>query len=271
MKVLLFVNVKKDKDMSLSTEIINCMKKKDVEYKVFKADSDQSTVLLFDLNNMDAVIVLGGDGTMLHAIREVSRTGIPVFGVNIGHLGFLTEIDYKNFAKALDKIIDHDYYIEERMLLKTYDSKEIERLAVNDICVINHEPGKIISLSVFVNGNFVERFSGDGIIVSSPTGSTGYSMSAGGPIVSPMASCIIVTPICAHSLTSKPLVLCDTDKIKIEVEEDKKGLAILDGQSKIDINDICVEKSNYKAKFIRFKEYNFFDVLSKKFNNNIGK
>ena len=86
MKVLLFVNVKKDKDMSLSSEIINCMKKKDVEYKVFKADSDQSTVLLSDLNNMDAVIVLGGDGTMLHAIREVSRTGIPVFGVNIGQL-----------------------------------------------------------------------------------------------------------------------------------------------------------------------------------------
>lgn len=269
MKVLLFVNTQKDIDMSFSAEIIACLEDRNVEYSIFKAENEEYTIPPVELEGIEAVIVLGGDGTMLRAIQEVSQVNLPVLGVNIGRLGFLTEVDYNDFYGALKKLIDKDYYIEERMLLRAVTDEGIEAMAVNDVCVFGKEHGKIISVSVHVNGSFVEQFTGDGIIISSPTGSTGYSMSAGGPIVSPMAKCIIVTPICAHSLSIKPLVLCDSDRVTINVKEDKSGIAVLDGQGLTEVRRIFVKKNTYTAKFIRFKDYNFFDVLSQKFNNSI--
>ncbi|MBQ9625297.1 MAG: NAD(+)/NADH kinase, partial [Clostridia bacterium] len=207
------------------------------------------------------------DGTMLRAVREASENDLPVFGVNIGRMGFLTGVEYNDFEKALNSIVNGDYFLEVRMLLKALFSDGTEEIAVNDVCVVNETPGKLIDIDVFVNDSLAESFRGDGIIVSSPTGSTGYSMSAGGPIVSPMARCLIVTPICAHSLTTKPLVLCDTDKVKIEVKNEKNGLAVFDGQSKTDTDEVIIEKSTYTGKFIRLKDYNFFDVMSHKFSN----
>lgn len=265
MKFFLFVNTRKDEDLSLTKGIVNSLEKRNIDYVLFKADSDDCSVDEDTIVDVEAAIVLGGDGTMLHAIREIADKDIPVFGVNIGHMGFLTEVEYQDFESAIDEIIQKDYFIEERIMLSS--SGQDELTAVNDVCIINKEPGKVISVTVSINGNFVEEFSGDGIIICSPTGSTGYSMSAGGPIVSPQASCIIITPICAHSLTVKPIVLCDSDQVSIDVLERKKGLAIIDGQRRREVTSLTVRKSTHKAKFIRFKDYNFFNVLSKKFNN----
>lgn len=268
MKILLFVNVEKDMAMLLTSGICKIMDARQVDYTIFKAECDGAKIDTEALENIDVAFVLGGDGTMLHAIREVSRKGIPVLGINIGRLGFLTAVEYNTFEIALDRVVSGDYFIEERLLLQGITTKGQCDIAVNDICLISNERGKTIALSVKVNGRAVDEFTGDGVIVSSPTGSTGYSLSAGGPIVSPMADCIILTPICAHSLSSKPLVLCDCDKVQIKVKNNKTGLAIWDGQSTEKSNGIIVEKAVYKSRFIRFKDYNFFDVLSQKFNNN---
>ncbi|MBQ5850265.1 MAG: NAD(+)/NADH kinase [Lachnospiraceae bacterium] len=268
MKILIFVNVKKDTSMTFANGLCKIMDAKNVEYDVFTSECDSEKINSEYLLNINAVIVLGGDGTMLHAIREVSKKEVPVLGVNIGHLGFLTAIEYNNFENAMNRIIKGDYFIEDRILLQSVNSKGEYDIAVNDICILSKEQGKIIGLSVKINGRMVEEFKGDGIIISSPTGSTGYSLSAGGPIVSPMANCIILTPICAHSLTTKPIVLCDCDKVSVQVTNDNTGMAIWDGQSTKEVQYLTVEKSVFKARFIRFKDYNFFDVLSQKFNHN---
>lgn len=268
MKVLLFVNTRKDENLSFTKGIETCLKKKNIDYTLFKSAADDTPVFSGLLDGVNLIIVLGGDGTMLHGARVAAGRGILLFGVNIGNLGFLTESDYKDFESSLDKILAGDYFTEERMLLNVKGEELL--VAVNDVCLISCEPGKMLSVSVKINESLVESFGGDGIIISSPTGSTGYSMSAGGPIVSPQASCIIITPICAHSLAIKPLVLCDSDIITIDVEGNKKGLAILDGQKRVEVTSIQVEKSKAKVKFIRFSDYSFFNVLSKKFNNNKG-
>ena len=236
MKIGIFVNANRDKDGTYLKGICDILDKKQIEYVQYKSFEDDSKISEDFFKDMNFVLVLGGDGTMLHATRETAKYGIPIFGVNIGHLGFLTGTDYDNFEHSLDEIMNGNYIIEERMLL-TCD----------------------------IDGRY-------GIIVSSPTGSTGYSLSAGGPIVSPDASCLIVTPICAHSLTSKPLILSDKDVVGVKVDAYSNALIVVDGQRKICFNEkkVAVRVANCKAKYIRLNNYNFFNVLSTKFNNSIN-
>ncbi len=167
----------------------------------------------------DIILVLGGDGTLLRAARQACKYGLPVLGINMGRLGFLTEIEVSDIDLALDSILAGDYYIEQRMMLKAELVRQgggvCQLIALNDIAIAKASFARIIHLKVFINDDFVGYYPADGVLVSSPTGSTAYSLSAGGPIINPAMECLLLTPICPHALNARAIVTDSKDKIRI--------------------------------------------------------
>jgi len=182
----------------------------------------------------DLVIVLGGDGTLLHAARQVGDSGVPILGVNLGSLGFLTNIALPDLFDVLEKVLEGDYRIEERMTLRAELEKDVTvppHVVLNDVVINKGALARIITLKVNINGMYMTTYRADGLIVSTPTGSTGYNMSAGGPIIYPTLSAIIITPICPHTLTNRPIVIPGDANIEIKlVSESSDVFVTLDGQ-----------------------------------------
>ena len=173
------------------------------------------------------VIVLGGDGTLLQAAADLVDMDIPFLGINLGTLGFLAEVNVSEMPAALDRLMQDDYAIEKRMMLlgTAFDKmphKE-EAMALNDIVITRKGSLQIIHFNIYVNGLLLHKYHADGVIVATPTGSTGYSLSAGGPVVEPRASLILVSPICPHSMQSRSIVLSSEDTVTIEIESGKDG------------------------------------------------
>jgi len=221
---------------------------------------------------IDLMLVLGGDGTFLTAARLVVKNGIPILGINLGGLGFLTEVGADEAREVLKKIISGNIITENRMLLIAHVHRHEERIAdysvVNDVVLNKGALARIIKLEMHINGNYVCTYRADGLIISTPMGSTAYSLSAGGPIVHPLLSSIIVTPICAHSLTNRPLVVPDNSMIKIFVKETNGEVFLtLDGQMGFSIESgdvIEVKKSDIQLKVIKSGLRNYYEVLRKK-------
>ena len=165
----------------------------------------------------ECVLVLGGDGTLIRAARELPRHDVPVMGINMGTLGYLTEAEVGNFRESLDQLMNGEVHIESRMMLKGIMNGEVQDIALNDIVLTRTGSLRIIKFSLYVNGELLNTYRADGMIVSTPTGSTAYNLSAGGPIVEPTAKMIVVTPICSHALNSSSIVLSAEDEIMIEV------------------------------------------------------
>ena len=176
---------------------------------------------------VECMLVLGGDGTMLQAAGGVAGKQIPMIGVNLGTLGYLTEIELDTLEEALEQLIIDDYVLDERIMLQgrivRKDSVEDISPALNDISITRCGSLQIISLKIYVNGQFLCRWNADGIIISTPTGSTGYNMSAGGPIVEPGANLIVLTPICAHTLNARSIILKAEDIVEIEIDIGHNG------------------------------------------------
>ncbi len=173
----------------------------------------------------DCILVLGGDGTLLQAARDTLRLNIPLLGVNLGTLGFLAEVEKSGIDEALDHLLADEYEVEERMLLSgIYQDGEKEKTAhaLNDIVISRKGPLMVVPYAVKVNGQELAFYSADGIILSTPTGSTGYNLSAGGPIVSPSAQLMVITPICPHTMNTRSIVLSSSDEVEIMIA-DKKG------------------------------------------------
>ncbi len=226
------------------------------------------------------VIVLGGDGTLIQAARDLKGRDLPLLGVNLGTLGYLAEIEKQNMFPALDKILDGAYQIEERMMLwgAVYkgDKAIMEDVALNDIAINRDGPLRIINFNIYVNGQLLNEYSADGMIISTPTGSTGYNLSAGGPIISPTAEMIVMTPICSHALNNRSIVLSDEDEVIIEVGESRrwdveKAEVAFDGNRllKLETGDrIVVRKAVKKAKIVKISSQSFLEVLRKKISEN---
>lgn len=229
---------------------------------------------------VECIIVLGGDGTLLQAARDVVRRGIPLFGINMGTLGYLAEVSRQGLYPALDQLILDDYEIEERMMLTgtVYHENQIigEDIALNDIVIGRLGPLRVIGIKNYVNDEYLNSYNADGIIVSTPTGSTGYSLSAGGPIISPAARLTMITPLAAHTLNSRSIILPADDVIKVEIgpgrhKEHERGLATFDGDTAIDMmtgDSIVIRQSDMNTKIVKLKKLSFVEVLRQKMGNN---
>ncbi|MFZ3170718.1 MAG: NAD(+)/NADH kinase [Carboxydocellales bacterium] len=221
---------------------------------------------------LDFIIVLGGDGTLLQSARAVAKSGIPILGVNFGQLGFLTEIDTGEVYPALEKLLAGDYQLEERMMLEAVvrrNGQVAERsVALNDVVMAKGAFSRLITLDILINDEPVATIPADGVIVATPTGSTAYSLSAGGPIVPPSLEVMLITPICPHSLTSRPMVVSPTNRIKVIVSNHVGEVMLtLDGQHGIKLHqhdEIIISKAAIGAKFIKLKGRTFFQVLGEK-------
>lgn len=221
----------------------------------------------------ELIICLGGDGTFLKTARTAYLYNLPILGINLGSLGFLTDIEKGEIDKAVESIFQNNYIIEERMMLSSRIYKDgklfAEDVAINDVSISRAGIPRILHLSTYIDDNFFDMFPGDGIVVATPTGSTAYSMSAGGPIAEPTSKLIIVTPICPHMLYSRSFVASEERRVKVSVSDgfEHKALVTVDGQKNYEITGgdyIEIEKSASKVKILKIHSKNFFTVLRNK-------
>ena len=228
---------------------------------------------------VDCIIVLGGDGTLLQAAVDLAELDIPFLGINMGTLGFLTEVNKDGIKSALEKLIREEFTIEKRMMLlgRSYEAETVkdETRALNDIVITRRGSLQIINFNIYVNGQLLHRFHGDGVIVATPTGSTGYSLSAGGPIVGPKAELILLTPICPHSMHNRSIVLSSKDRVTVEIESSRDGEtqeveAIFDGCHKVLLRTgekIEIRKSKKTTGIVKLSQVSFLEVLHRKLSD----
>ncbi|TET06681.1 MAG: NAD(+) kinase [Candidatus Atribacteria bacterium] len=224
------------------------------------------------LKNVDLIISLGGDGTLLRAARLAAAEDIPVFGVNLGGLGFLTQIGIDDLEKSLEKLYQGRYFLDERMMLNCTVKRREEEIkkftALNDVVIGKGAFARIICLATYVNNDYVITYSADGLVVSTSTGSTAYSLSAGGPIVNPNINSIILTPICPHTLSARPLIIGENDQVRITLESSEEEVMVtIDGQEGFTLvpnDEVIIKKSDHKAQLITFREKSFYTILREK-------
>ncbi len=223
--------------------------------------------------NIEWLIVLGGDGTLLGAARKMGIYGIPILGVNLGGLGFLTEISYNQLYDTVELMIQNRLAIEKRTMLESKVERngiEVFRFSVlNDVVINKRTLARIIDLEVFIDNEFLTIFRADGLIISTPTGSTAYNLSAGGPIIYPTVDAFVINPICPFTLSNRPIIIPDTSKIEIRLgqKSDESVVLTLDGQIGFNLrhtDKVIIYKSPYVIKLIKPHKYNYFHILRTK-------
>ena len=217
------------------------------------------------------VISLGGDGTLLQAAREGASFGIPVLGINLGRLGFLCEIEREDVFEALEKILRQDYTIQERLMLravvKRVGASDLTHLVLNDVVFSRESTNSVITLQANLSGEPTISYPADGLIVATPTGSTAYSLSAGGPVVSPNVQAILLTPLAAHSLSARPVVVSDSEEIQIILASGEQCMVTFDGRHSVRIcsgETVIIKTAEVKAQLIRLGSRSFSQVVREK-------
>ncbi|MDA8442647.1 MAG: NAD(+)/NADH kinase [Peptococcaceae bacterium] len=224
----------------------------------------------------DAVIVLGGDGTLLRAARFLSPLGIPLLGLNFGHLGFLTEVELAEWRSCFQKLLAGNYTVEARMMLQgtvlRSGIRDISALALNDVVVSRGDISRIITLDVTLSGQHLSSYPADGMIVSTPTGSTAYSLSAGGPIVSPLLQSMIITPICPHTLSARAMVVDPEEVLAIRFARGIDCVVTFDGQETIELSPgdaVQVERASFSTQLIKLSGRSFPELLQAKLKDSL--
>ncbi len=282
----IITNPVKDKDQNVTNYIKNYLERSGKICYIAKTDPERpqkSAYLYTDPEqipkDVDCILVLGGDGTLIQAVRDFRCRDIPLAGINIGTLGFLSMVDYEDVERGLKALVKGDYRIEERMLLKVSvimgDEVIYEDVAFNDVVLSRTGFSRLVECRVYLNGKLLNIYTGDGVILSTPTGSTGYNLSAGGPIVTPETDMMIITPICPHTLSSRSIVVSGNDKVTMEVgrrrrTQKEEAVATIDGQSVFEMeayDRVEIEKTNMTAKLIHIEGTDFFEVLRSKIIN----
>lgn len=229
-----------------------------------------------ELQNAELVICFGGDGTILHMAKAATRKNVPILGVNIGTMGFMAELESTELDQ-LARLANDDYTLDKRMMLDVIVQRDrdiiFHDIGLNDVVITKGAIARIAHLAVKCDGVEAMQCGGDGIIVATPTGSTAYSLSAGGPIVEPEASNILITPICAHDVMSRCIVASDKRVITVELVHNARRNAYLsvDGGKALRLNmgDVAtIRRSNLETKLVRLKDRSFYDVVNMKFKNN---
>ncbi len=271
---LILANTDKDVNLGLSNKISEYLMDKGAKATIVSDVDDHYEDLRVKeelMKGVQAAIVLGGDGTMLRAAHSIGTYDVPYIGINLGTLGFLTEIEESNVYEALDRLLKDEFIIEKRMMIEGRVKDKVFH-SLNDVVITRAGFSRIIGLKVYVNNQLLDTYEADGVIVATPTGSTGYNMSAGGPIVSPKASAIVVTPISPHSLTSKSVVFDSSEEIRVEIMKKRKtqeteAIASFDGGNSIELaagDVVNVKLSARSISLIKMYDVNFYTVLRDK-------
>lgn len=227
----------------------------------------------------DAVVSFGGDGTMLSAVHHMLNTDVPIMGLNVGKLGFLAEFSISQLDKALEDLVNGNYRVVDRTCLTT-EIEDSQYYALNDFVIEKRDISQMITVKTYTDEHYVGDYTGDGIIIASPTGSTAYSLSCNGPIIAPSTNVLCITPISPHSLTLRPLVIPDSIEVRVKVEsEDRHAILVADGKVKRTLQkgeEIIIKLSDSKVKLIKPSDNSYYDVLRKKllwganaFNNQV--
>ena len=277
----IITNIKKDPDLAFTSELMKFLAKAgrkcvrvnietDVERKRLKAVLDPSE---------DCLLVIGGDGTVLRAAHLVLGSGVPILGINLGTLGYLAEVERSNWREMMSLLLEGNYEIEPRMMLEGRRMNrggrvedEVVLHALNEVVIARSGAIRVLNLNVFVDGQLLNNLNADGIIISTATGSTAYNMSAGGPIVEPKARLILLTPICAHTLNTRSVVLSKDDAVLIEMacserNEDMLANAAFDGGSSLELRyGDCIEirRSEKVTNLVKLTKRSFLSTLHRK-------
>lgn len=271
MKIGVVVNPNKEGAMALAKEVSCWLENR--QHQVFQ---NLSQDIVEWINDCDLLICLGGDGTLLSSATHMKMRSVPIFGINLGTVGFLTEIKREEVYKELERFLSGEAQIEDRVMLSCSVSKENEVCvkefnALNDVVLSREGLTRMLSVSVHINGQLLTSFLGDGIILATPTGSTAYSLSAGGVIVHPQLEAILITPICPHASSLRPIIIPPYEEVVLRVSPkhgESKATVTMDGQTKVEIDDsyiVRVKKSSLPVKMIKSAERNYFQTLREKF------
>ena len=275
---VIITNLHKDPDLKISNQVLEYIKVKGgnaINLLKFTPKAEKFEDLNYDMipEDTDCILVMGGDGTMIRVVRKTRKKDIPIIGINLGTLGYLCEFDRETMYQGIDKLLQGQGIIEKRLMIKGYRKNETQgRTALNDIVV--HSTGwlAILRLNVYVNGQFLATYEGDGVIISTPTGSTGYNLSAGGPIIEPGANILALTPINAHDLNSKGIILRAEDVIEVELvprrsAKDDTAYVSCDGDRFATLNAgerFVIEKAVHTIKICKVNKQSFLEIMRKK-------
>lgn len=273
--IVIALNPSKDKEGKILSLVVEKITNVFKECKITILNSYEISKYKFE-NDLDLLIVLGGDGTLLGIARDINgKYDVPILGINIGNLGFLSSIEIQDLDGALNKIKNGQYTIQNRILLECKvhnEDEDVNSKALNDVVIARGTLSRMAKFQVYIDKKLYYTFKGDGLIVSTPTGSTAYSFSAGGPFVYPDIEVIILTPICPHTRGMQPIVLKSNSEILIKAENYNGEIYLtFDGQEARKINDntsIIINKAKDVAKILLFDDYDYFNVLRKKILDN---
>ncbi len=272
MNIGIYANETRDINFVVTDKLLFLLNSHNVNCALFE-NYNHGGVKLYNLVDLvkfsDIIIVLGGDGTILNVIKECAKDNVPVAGINLGHLGFLLDYGSNELDKLIECLINKTYKVEKRSLIEV-ECNNNTYLALNDIVVAKGENTKLINVTANVDNMLLDNYFCDGVIVSTPTGSTAYSMSVGGPILAPNVDGIIINPISSHSLHSRPVVVSDKSTVMLECSKLTSDCQlVVDGilVDKIKNNQkLNIYKSKLNASFIRMNNSNFYEILLKKLN-----
>ncbi len=282
-KFCVITNADKDRDYKTAKYIFNFLTSKGkscllIRDRFIEDDIGKYAEIEDIPKDTQCIIVLGGDGTMIQVANDLHKMEIPILGVNLGTLGFLTEVEKQDIESSLEELFENHYKVENRIMLKGSIVKHgYEGTALNDFVISKSGGCRLIELEVYVDDEFIETYVADGIIISTPTGSTGYNLSAGGPVLAPAVQAMIITPICPHSLNKRSLVVDSSSKILIRIGKikeitDDEAVAISDGNEIVYLKtgeSIEVTRSENDAKIIKLSGFSFFKRMRQKLNRDM--
>lgn len=272
----IITNLLKDKDFKITKEIEDYIVSHGRSCVLSQKDQEGHILPGSVPEGMDCAIVLGGDGTLIRAARELGGHDIPLLGVNMGTLGYLAEVELPQFRAALDKLFSGQLDIEERMMMRGEIGGRAEHVAMNDIVVTREGNLRVVHFNVYVNGVLLNSYLADGVIISTPTGSTGYNLSAGGPVVEPTAQMFVITPIWSHALNASSVVLSAEDVIEVEICEGRYGrmesaLVSFDGAETVAVatgDRVLVRKALETTRLVKLSRESFMKIMREKMKGN---
>lgn len=271
----IIANKQKDINLEITEQIRHHISRLGAVCNIYdQYDRDVSSIDIPE--GTQCILVIGGDGTILAAARMLVGSNIPLLGINLGTLGFLADVNLADLSKILDLLLQDQYQVENRIMLTAEVYKQGEKaatyIALNDFNINRFGASRVIGLKVDINGSVIDRYRADGVIVCTPTGSTGYNLSAGGPIINPTCKNFVITPICPHSLTARSIVLAKEDIVTVEVEQIRSNIkeeAIIsfDGREGLSLfpgDQVKIYKSQEVTPFIKATEVSFVQILKEK-------